>query len=84
VNLTDPTGTHIFEDAWNGVKSGVEKGRRFAGVAQRVNSANGLACYVRKSAASDDTNRVSDDVGDAVNCLNPINGFTGDVGGTDD
>ena len=44
---------------------------------------NGLACYLRKSTARNDTNRVSDDVGDAVNCLNPLSGWTGKVGGTD-
>jgi hypothetical protein len=45
---------------------------------------NGLACYLRKSTAGEDTNRVSDDVGDALNCFNPLNGWTGTVGGTDD
>jgi hypothetical protein len=44
---------------------------------------NGLLCYLRKSTAAEDTNRVSDDLGDAVNCLNPLNGWTGDAGGTD-
>ena len=45
---------------------------------------NGLICYLRASTAPGDTNRVSDDVGDAINCLNPVDGWTGDVGGTDD
>jgi hypothetical protein len=45
---------------------------------------NGLVCYLRKSTAPNDTNRIPDDVGDAVNCLNPLNGWTGDVGWTDD
>jgi hypothetical protein len=52
--------------------------------ARRVVAANGLVCYLRKSTAGDDTNRVADDVGDAVNCLNPVGGWTGEVGGTDD
>jgi hypothetical protein len=51
---------------------------------RRVVAANGLACYLRKSTAGDDTNRVGDDIGDAVNCLNPLSGWTGEVGGTDD
>jgi hypothetical protein len=45
---------------------------------------NGLVCYLKKSTAHDDTNRLSDDIGDAINCVNPLSGFTGDVGGTDD
>jgi hypothetical protein len=44
---------------------------------------NGLLCYLRESTARGDTNRPSDDIGDAVNCLNPLSGWTGDVGGTD-
>ena len=52
--------------------------------ARRVVALNGLVCYLRKSTASDDTNRVGDDIGDAVNCLNPVGGWTGEVGGTDD
>ena len=52
--------------------------------ARRGVALNGLACYLRKSTAPDDTNRVGDDIGDAVNCLNPVDGWTGDVGGTDD
>jgi hypothetical protein len=44
---------------------------------------NGLACYLRKSTARNDTNRPSDDIGDAVNCLNPLSGWTGKVGRTD-
>jgi hypothetical protein len=52
--------------------------------ARRVVAANGLVCYLRKSTAGDDTNRVGDDIGDAVNCLNPVGGWTGEVGGTDD
>jgi hypothetical protein len=51
---------------------------------RRVVAANGLACYLRKSTAGDDTNRVGDDIGDAVNCLNPLGGWTGEMGGTDD
>jgi hypothetical protein len=45
---------------------------------------NGLVCFLRKSTARNDTNRIPDDVGDAINCVNPLNGWTGDVGGTDD
>ncbi len=45
---------------------------------------NGLACYLRKSTAPNDTNRVGDDIADAVNCMNPIGGWTGDMRGTDD
>ena len=52
--------------------------------ARRVVALNGLVCYLRKSTAGDDTNRVGDDIGDAVNCLNPVGGWTGEVGGTDD
>ena len=52
--------------------------------ARKFIAANGLICYIRKSTAPGDTNRVGDDVGDAVNCLNPVDGWTGDVGGTDD
>ena len=51
---------------------------------RRLVAANGLVCYLRKSTAGDDTNRVGDDIGDAVNCLNPVSGWTGEVGGTDD
>jgi hypothetical protein len=47
-------------------------------------AANGLVCYLRKSTAPNDTNRVGDDIGDAINCMNPIDGWTGHVGGTDD
>jgi hypothetical protein len=47
-------------------------------------AANGLACYLRKSTAPNDTNRVGDDIADAVNCMNPVDGWTGQVGGTDD
>jgi hypothetical protein len=47
-------------------------------------AANGLICFLRKSTAANDSNRIGDDIGDAVNCLNPIDGWTGDVGGTDD
>jgi hypothetical protein len=52
--------------------------------AKKAVALNGLLCYLRKSTASGDTNRVGDDVGDAVNCFNPVGGWTGDVGGTDD
>lgn len=52
--------------------------------ARKAVALNGLVCYLRKSTASDDTNRVGDDIGDAVNCLNPVSGWTGEVGGTDD
>ena len=45
---------------------------------------NGLVCYLRKSTAPNDTNRIPDDIGDAINCLNPLNGWTGDVPWTDD
>ena len=41
-------------------------------------------CYLRKSTAANDSNRIGDDIADAVNCLNPIDGWTGDLGGTDD
>ena len=51
---------------------------------KKVVALNGLVCFVRKSTARNDTNRVGDDVGDAVNCLNPVSGWTGEVGGTDD
>jgi hypothetical protein len=51
---------------------------------RKLVAANGLVCYLRKSTAADDTNRVGDDIGDAINCLNPVGGWTGDVGGTDD
>lgn len=54
-----------------------------AGIRKAI-AVNGLICYIRKSTARGDTNRVGDDVGDAVNCLNPLDGWTGDVGGTDD
>jgi hypothetical protein len=47
-------------------------------------AADGLICYLRKSAAPNDSNRIGDDIGDAINCLNPIGGWTGEVGGTDD
>jgi hypothetical protein len=47
-------------------------------------AANGLVCYLRKSTAKNDSNRIGDDIGDAINCLNPIDGWTGDVSGTDD
>jgi hypothetical protein len=47
-------------------------------------AANGLVCFLRKSTAANDSNRIGDDIGDAINCLNPIDGWTGDVGGTDD
>ena len=52
--------------------------------ARRAVALNGLACYLRKSTAEEDTNRVGDDIGDAVNCLNPVSGWTGELGGTDD
>jgi hypothetical protein len=52
--------------------------------ARRGVALNGLICYLRKSTAPNDTNRFRDDVGDAINCLNPFDGWTGDVGGTDD
>jgi hypothetical protein len=45
---------------------------------------NGLLCYIRKSTAPNDTNRVGDDIADAINCLNPIDSWTGSMGGTDD
>ena len=51
---------------------------------RRALALNGVACYLRKSTAGDDTNRVSDDLGDALNCINPLSGWTGQVGGTDD
>jgi hypothetical protein len=52
--------------------------------ARKAVALNGLVCYLRKSTAAEDTNRVGDDIGDAVNCLNPLNGWTGELGGTDD
>jgi hypothetical protein len=52
--------------------------------ARKAVALNGLICYIRESTAPGDTNRVSDDIGDAVNCLNPVDGWTGNVGGTDD
>ena len=50
--------------------------RRFVGL-------NGLACYLRRSTAAGDANRVGDDIADAVDCFNPIAGWTGEVGGRD-
>jgi hypothetical protein len=50
---------------------------------RRVFTLNGLICYLGKSTARGDTNGFSDDVGDAINCLNPLRGLTGNVGGTD-
>lgn len=61
-----------------GLRELIKRGAR-KGVA-----ANALACYLRKSTASNDTNSVGDDIGDAINCLNPVGGWTGAVGGTDD
>jgi hypothetical protein len=52
--------------------------------ARKAIAVNGLICYIRKSTAPGDTNRIGDDIGDAVNCLNPVDGWTGDVGWTDD
>jgi len=60
--------------AWALVKAGARKGV----------AVNGLVCYLRKSTAPNDTNRVGDDIADAINCMNPIDGWTGDVPGTDD
>jgi hypothetical protein len=56
----------------------------FRAGARKAVALNGLLCYLRESTAPGDTNRVIDDLGDAVNCLNPVDGWTGDVGGTDD
>jgi hypothetical protein len=47
-------------------------------------AANGLVCYLRKSTAPNDSNRIGDDIGDAINCMNPIDAWTGHVGWTDD
>lgn len=52
--------------------------------ARKAVALNGLVCYLRKSTAGEDTNRAGDDIGDAVNCLNPVSGWTGELGGTDD
>jgi hypothetical protein len=60
--------------AWALVKAGARKGVAL----------NGLVCYLRKSAAPNDTNRVGDDIADAVNCMNPIEAWTGYMPGTDD
>jgi hypothetical protein len=60
--------------AWALVKAGAHKGVAL----------NGIVCYLRKSTAPNDTNRVGDDIADAINCMNPIGGWTGDVPGTDD
>jgi hypothetical protein len=62
----------------------VAPGELFRAGGRKLVAANGLICYLRKSTAPDDTNRVGDDIGDAINCLNPVGGWTGDVGGTDD
>ena len=51
--------------------------------ARRFVSINGLICYLRKSTAKGDRNDFRDDIGDAINCLNPVRDLTGDVGGTD-
>lgn len=47
--------------------------------ARRGIAANGLACYLRKSTERGDPDRVGDDVADAVNCLNPVDGWTGEL-----
>jgi hypothetical protein len=52
-----------------------------------LKGAKGIVKGVAKNASPStggDTNRFSDDVGDAINCLNPIGSETGEVGGTDD
>jgi hypothetical protein len=56
----------------------------FRAGARRFVAFNGLACYIRQSTAPGDANRIGDDIGDAIDCLNPVGGWTGSVGGTDD
>jgi hypothetical protein len=67
----------IFDDIYKTARNAAKA------VAKKAVAANGLVCYVRKSTASDDVNTVRDDVGEAVDCLNPISGYTGSVGGGD-
>jgi RHS repeat-associated protein len=83
INYVDPTGSLSCSTIGLGGACKAAKGVAKT-VTKKVVAANGLVCYVKKSVASNDTNRLSDDLGDAVNCLNPVSGYTGDVGGTDD
>jgi len=76
VNLVDPTGL-LFED----IQGAFRKGGKW--VVRKAIAANGLVCFVRKSVAKGDKNTLKDDVAEAVNCVNPISGTTGDVGGSD-
>jgi hypothetical protein len=69
-----PIAPRMRGRAWDVIRVGTKKAIAW----------NGLLCYIRESTAGDDTNRPGDDIGDAVNCLNPLGGWTGYVGGTDD
>jgi len=62
VNLIDPSGTHILEDAYSNLKDGAK------GVA-RATGALGLACYAVR-AGRDDDNSLYDEGYDLNQCFN--------------
>jgi RHS repeat-associated protein len=73
VNLTDLSGTSLFSKVVDIVKSDAKA------VAGTLIKVNGLVCYVRASVKKSDVNTLQDDIADAVNCVNPVTGFTGNV-----